>query len=532
MIEIPKERRRSYLRNCRILAVVSAIMAAIYLKWLLFDAHPENYWLYALLVACELFNIAQAAGFWVTISTQRWSEPSVPDFDFSYETVDIFVTVLGEPLDIVEKTVAAAAAIRHPRVQVWILDDGNSDEVRALTQRYPVGYMAREDHEGAKAGNVNHALRLTKGDLFAIFDADQVAHPDFLEATLGAFRDPKMAFVQTPQVYRNRDRNRVAAGAHNQQGLFYGPILRGKNGANAVFSCGTNVVYRRSAIEDIGGMPEDSITEDLRASLLLQRHGFKAVYVSRILADGLGPMDVNSYFDQQFRWGRGGLEILFRRHPYSRSMSALQTLQYSLGFMYWFTGWAYMGYLVLPVAYLVFGLRPIHVPNTYPVHFLPYVLTALATIVYAADFGIRFDALWFTLASFPVQVKSLVSTFVGHSAKFIVTPKTVGRVSLRPVWPLIATSALLLFAAIYGLITKGPLPSVVNNIAWIIAHLIILSGFVWLAFRPERSVVSAAEEALFERGEYESRQALPDPSLRADTAPSTYNGSADDLPSA
>lgn len=486
MIEIPRERRRAYLRNCRILAVVSTVFAALYLKWLLLDAKPENLWLYWLLVAAEVFNIVQAAGFWYTISTQKWSEPPPLDSARMTQVVDVFVTVKGEPADIVEPTIAAAMAIRHPRANVWVLDDGASPAIRSLAQKYSAGYIARDGSSGAKAGNVNHALSVTQGALFAIFDADQVPHPDFLEATLGAFEDPGIAFVQTPQVYRNRDSNRVASGAHDQQGLFYGPILRGKNGVGAVFCCGTNVVFRRSAIEAIGGIPEDSITEDLRTSLLLLKTGYRSMYVSRILADGLGPLDVGSYFNQQYRWGRGGLDILFRRRPFSARMSVAQVLQYSLGFWYWFTGLAYLSYLVMPVAFLAGGVRPIEVPNDYPVHFLPYVLTALATLVYATDFTVTFAALWFTLASFPVQIKALFATAGGGSARFVVTPKSSTRVSLRPIWPLTLTIAVLLSAAVFGLVRFGAQPSVVNNVAWIIAHIVILSGFVWFTFYPGR----------------------------------------------
>jgi cellulose synthase (UDP-forming) len=485
VIDIPRNRRAAYLRNCRILAVLSTIAALAYLKWLLFDARPENHWLYWLLVAAEVFNIAQAAGFWYTISVQKWTEPRVPDFDLTDETVDLFITVAGEPIEVVERTVASACEVRHPRLNVWILDDGKSGEVRDLAFRYPVGYITRADRRGAKAGNINHALSKTSGTLFAIFDADQCAHPDFLEATLGAFADPKLAFVQTPQVYSNRDENRVALGAHNQQGLFYGPILRGKNGCGAVFSCGTNVVYRRSAVEAIGGIPEDSITEDLRASLLLLDAGYTSTYVSTVLAEGLGPMDVGSYFNQQFRWGRGGLEILFKRRPYSGRMSLRQALQYTFGFIYWFNGWAYLAYLALPTLFLTVGLRPVQVPNDYPVHFLPYVMLALGTIIYAADFGLQFDALWFTLASFPVQIKALVSTLFGSGAKFVVTPKHRTKVSYRPVRMLIVTIVVLVSAAIYGIVTLGPYPSVINNIAWIVAHIVILQGFITLTAWPE-----------------------------------------------
>jgi cellulose synthase (UDP-forming) len=493
MIEIPKERRPTYLRNCRILAVLSTLTAALYMRWLFFSARPENHYLYAVLVAAEVFNVVQAAGFWMTISTQRWSEPRTPDFTLSDDIVDLFITVYDEPLSVVEHTLASATRVRHPRAQVWVLDDGDSPEMAGLAYRYSVGYITRDDRRGAKAGNLNHALSLTQGQVFAVFDADQAPHPEFLEATLGAFVDHKVAFVQTPQAYRNRSTNRVAAGAHDQQALFYGPILRGKDGVGAVFSCGTNVVYRRSAISAIGGFPEDSITEDLRASLLLLDRGFKSVYVSKVLADGLGPLDVGGYFDQQLRWGRGGLEILFKRRAYSRQMSFSQRLQYSLGFLYWFTGWAYLGYLVMPVSFLLGALRPIQVPNDYPTHFLPYAFSALATIIYSSGFDIRFDALWFTLASFPVHVKALFTTFFGRPARFVVTPKSARRASMRPVLTLIVAVTLLVFSAVYGVLRAGPDPSVVNNVAWVIAHLTILTGFIRYALSPRR-VTDLAED--------------------------------------
>lgn len=485
MIDIAAHRRRRYVLACRLLACISLLAAFIYLRWLLVDARPDTVWLYWLLVTAEVFNVAQAAGFWLTISFQRWSEPSPTDPSLSSEAVDLFITVRGEPLDVVEHTLSSAMKVRHPRKRVWILDDGDSPEVESLAARYSAGYVRREDHRGAKAGNVNHALGLTSAEYFAIFDADQAPHEDFLEATMGAFRDERVGFVQTPQVYRNRTENRISAGAHDQQALFYGPILRGKNGMGAVFCCGTNVVFRRSAITEIGGMPEDSITEDLRTTLLLLKRGYRSEYVSRVLAEGLGPLDVGSYFNQQYRWGRGGLDILFRHFPYSRRMSPPQAVQYSLGFVYWFTGISYLAYLVLPISYLVFGLRPVHVPNAYPAHFVPYIASALITIVYASNLELSFPALWFTLSSFPVQLKALADTILGRKASFVVTPKEARRVSLKPVVPQMLTMLLLVASAVYGVATRGWGPSVVNNVAWVIAHLVILGGFVRLTLRPQ-----------------------------------------------
>ena len=140
-----------------------------------------------------------------------------------------------------------------------------------------------------------------------MFDSDHVADPTFLEATLGYMDDPKVAFVQTPQYYANGDSSRIAAASWAQQALFFGAIARGKDGLDAVFCCGTNVLFRREAFESVGGFPTNSLTEDYELSIWLHEKGWKSVYVPDVLSRGLGPEDMASYVSQQQRWARGCL---------------------------------------------------------------------------------------------------------------------------------------------------------------------------------------------------------------------------------
>lgn len=485
MIEIPETRRAGYLRTCRILSVLSFLTALVYLKWLIFDARADNVWLFGLLLGAEVFNVTQAIGFWLTISNQKWITPPVPDFLTTDETVDVYITVYNEPIEIVERTLNAAMHIRHPRKAVYILDDGKMPQMEQLARTYRAGYLIRNDNRGAKAGNLNEAMKRTNGTYVVILDADHVPSPEFLERTLGAFEDPKIAFVQTPQVYANRGINRVAAGAHDQQGLFYGPILRGKNASGSVFSCGTNVVFRRSAFDAIGGMPEDSITEDLRVSLLLMERGYRSIYLPVVLARGIGPVDVGSFFSQQFRWARGGLEILFHRSPFYKGMGLQTRIQFGLGFWYWFTGWAYTAYLILPVAYLVFGVRPVQVPNQYPAYFLPYIIMTLVTLGYASDMKLSFKGLWFTLGSFPVFVQAFVSAIGGKAARFVVTSKKGSEVTLRPVRVHIFVVLTLVASIVYGIVVRGFNPSVMNNVGFAVGHILLVQGFIRYALRPE-----------------------------------------------
>ena len=160
-------------------------------------------------------------------------------------------------------------------------------------------------------------------------------------------------------------------------------------------------------------------------------------------------------------------------------------LEYGLSFMYWFTGLAYGVYLILPIAYLLFGLRPVQVPNQYPSYFLPYLVVTLVTMAYATEFRINFRALWFTLGSFPVHIGALGRAIFGKRATFVVTAKSGGSRSLRPVAAHVFFITLLAYSIVFGLAMEGFTPSVTNNVAFALGHILVLAGFVRYAMRPE-----------------------------------------------
>ncbi|WIB13749.1 glycosyltransferase [Curtobacterium sp. MCPF17_052] len=203
--------------------------------------------------------------------------------------VDVFITVYGEELTKIAATVAAAVAMRGEH-RTWILDDGRSDDVRALADRLGARYVRRLSSNGAKAGNINHALTLAKGDYFAVFDADFVPGKDFLFETVPFFADGSIAFVQTPQTYGNLH-NLVSRGAGYMQTVFYRFIQPGRNRFNAAFCVGTNVIFRRAAIDDVGGIHTDSKSEDVWTSLHLHERGWKSVFIPMTLAVGDAPRD-------------------------------------------------------------------------------------------------------------------------------------------------------------------------------------------------------------------------------------------------
>ncbi len=243
---------RARLWLIRLLIVVATLLGANYLVWRYAASINWAFWPIALaLLAAETYSFIDTCLFSLTMWRYRpRGEPPAPRGD---ETVDIFITCYNEPIELVRETVRAALAITFPH-RTYVLDDGRSPEMRAMSMAEGAGYIVRtEEWSGhdyhAKAGNVNNALFQTDGEFLLILDADQVPKPAILDRTLGYFHDPRVAFVQTPQWFKN-----VPPGDPfgSQAPLFYGPIQQGKDGWNAAFFCGSNAILRREALMQSG----------------------------------------------------------------------------------------------------------------------------------------------------------------------------------------------------------------------------------------------------------------------------------------
>ncbi|MCD7439342.1 cellulose synthase catalytic subunit [Streptomyces lincolnensis] len=238
-----------------------------------------------------------------------------------------------EPLDMVRATLEAATRITHPGpLDVWLLDEGDDEQARALCTELGVRHFTRHGvpewnrakgvHKTrTKHGNYNAwiAMHGDAYDLFASVDTDHVPLPDFLERMTGYFRDPDVAFVVGPQVYGNYH-NPVTKAAESQQFLFHALIQRAGNRYRSPMFVGTNNVVRIEAVKQIGGL-YDSITEDMATGFELHRHRnprtghhWRSVYTPDVLAVGEGPASWTDFFTQQMRWSRGTYETLFKQY--------------------------------------------------------------------------------------------------------------------------------------------------------------------------------------------------------------------------
>lgn len=459
-------------RRARIMVVVGVVAAVAYLSWLLHPARIGFVPLYALLVVAELFNVTQALGFWWTCARKHRPTP-LPPHDVG-ATVDVFIPVYNEPVEIVEPTIVAAMALRGAAVRVALLDDGDNPEMEALAHRHGAAYVQRTVHNGAKAGNINHALGRTDADFIAVFDCDHVPFPEFLERTLGHFTDPDVALVQTPQYYANAEQSGIAGAAWSQQALFFGAIASGKAAHEAMFCCGTNMVFRRSALEAVGGFPERSLTEDFELSIELHERGWRSVYVSDVLAAGLGPEDVASYVSQQHRWARGCLTAIPR--VVRADLPLRLKAHYLLSSMYFLSGWTFAIYMSFPVIRILTGAQPVAdaTADQYLMFFGPYFGLALLTLAVIGGGHYRFDAYALAFASFWIHIHASIKALFRRPSKFVVTPKQgVSTRQPRAMLPTLIVAAILAGTAAFGLVSSRT-PATLNNVAFAMLHTTVL----------------------------------------------------------
>ena len=467
----------------KLLTVANIAAAVIYFVAICFFFKVGNYVLFGLLVAGELFHLFQTVGYASTI--WRLETPAAPPaFDGD---VDVCITVAGEPLDIVEITARAALAMDYPNKKIWLLNDSrvagrdNWADYETLAKKLGIGCITRTVPGGAKAGNINNALKQLKAPYVAIFDADHVPHANFLQATMGHFADAKTGFVQSPQYYANQNVNTIARGAWEQQEIFFGPILKGKQRLGAAFMCGTNMVIRKAALLEAGGMSEQSIAEDFLTSLFIHRLGYKSVYVPEVLAEGLAPEDFLSYYKQQFRWARGSLEVIFRYNPlFMKGLSGRQKFQYLASASYYLSGPVVLMNALLPVAYFYTGAVVFQISTmALAAVFLPYIFLSLYLLQISSNFSYTYRALSFSLGSFWLQTRAIVAVITGQKTSFAVTSKTALSGSfIQLAVPHLIYAALVVGGLIYAGVRDGITASYLTNAAWAMFNLAVFWPFV------------------------------------------------------
>ena len=375
--------------------------------------------------------------------------------------VDVLVPTYNEPVAMLRRTIIGCQGMDYAYKRIYLLDDLRRREMRDLAQELGCYYITRPDNRHAKAGNINHALGQIQSELVAVFDCDFVPTRNFLTRTIGFFQQSDIALVQTNKAYYNSDPIRHNLGLQsvitNDEDIFFGAILSGRDAANSVICCGSSFVVRRQVLDKIGGIPTETLTEDFVTSLKIQATGDRVIYLNESLSAGLAAENIGGYIDQRLRWGQGTIQTLFcRANPFTLpGLNWLQRFIHGLGVLYWFQSAAYVVFLCLPLAYFWWGIAPIRANfSELLFFFLPYYATF--AVVFAWLNGSRRSFFWAevygTIIAFPIAFM-VVNTLINPFGKgFKVTPK--GVLSKKAVLNWQAASPLIILFMLY-LVTIG-----------------------------------------------------------------------------
>ncbi|MGC4410916.1 cellulose synthase catalytic subunit (UDP-forming) (plasmid) [Rhizobium rosettiformans] len=369
--------------------VFSAVLALRYAFWRTTETLPDinepwNFIPGIILYAAEMYCLVMLAINFFIVADPLQRKPAAQLADEDKPTVDVFVPSYNESADLLALTLAAAKSMDYPadKLTVYLLDDGGTDakcrqsdpraalaarrrreELQALSAALGVRYHARAENSHAKAGNLNAGLAISTSELVVVFDADHAPVREFLNETVGHFRnDEKLFLVQTPHYFLNPDpveKNLQTFGKMpSENEMFYSVVQRGLDKWNASFFCGSAAVLRRKALKETGGFSGQSITEDCESALALHCRGWHSLYVDKPLIAGLQPETLVSFIGQRVRWAQGMLQILTLNRPFlQRGLSAAQRICYAGTNLFWLFPLTRLTFMFSPLLYIFFSLQ-------------------------------------------------------------------------------------------------------------------------------------------------------------------------------
>jgi tetratricopeptide (TPR) repeat protein/cellulose synthase/poly-beta-1,6-N-acetylglucosamine synthase-like glycosyltransferase len=508
------------LRSRQIVIAVSTLVCLFYLGYrALFTLNlttPYAVFASVFLYAGEFFGVMSVLLFFLQVWDTR-EPPQQPILEG--RTVDVFVPTYNEDPAILRATLEACERMTYPH-RTYLCDDGGTDarcndpdpkkataareraaQLKAICAELGVTYMTRPRNEHAKAGNLNHAFEKTDGEFLIIFDADHVPEPHFIDRLIGYFRDEKLGFVQTPHAFYNFD-SFQALHDHERRHyweeghLFYNVIQPGRNRWGCPIFAGAAALFRRKALEDVGYIATETITEDMHTGMRMHAKGWRSLGISERMIVGQAAPDITTFHTQRLRWGEGNLSIMAYDNPLTmRGLTFPQRLCYFGSMIHWAGGLFKLAIYLTPILMMFTGVPPVN-QFTWTLAGITLLYLLVATVgVRIASKGYLsiISAELFCMVNFWTQIRgTLRATFWRKFQSFVVTSKR-GRQS-KSIWPFIRPQVYLAGVSVLALVwgwarvlwgisedaTKPIIPSL-----WIILHLWLIVECIRRALRPE-----------------------------------------------
>lgn len=366
------ERWNAIAHACMATTVSVSVLFLAYVVAVTAQAHlgPLSLTFAAVLVAMQAFAllllVASSYEILDVMGRLHWTRVRRPQPTTDYfPKVSLHVPAYNEPPDMVKETLNALAKLDYPNYEVIVIDDNTTDErlwrpIERHCKDLGFRFFHLENWPGFKSGALNYALTQTAPDaeIIGVVDSDYVVEPSYLKDCVGFFKKPDLAFVQTPQDYRDVPADdRYATACYHAYQYFFKVSMASRNEHNGIIFAGTMGLIRKSVLQELGGWDEWCITEDAELSLRILDRGYDAVYLDESYGRGLMPLNFEGLKKQRFRWAFGGMQIL-KAHwrsllPWARwvdpahRLTRAQQWDYLIGGLQWLNDPLTFGFTVL-----------------------------------------------------------------------------------------------------------------------------------------------------------------------------------------
>ena len=356
----------------RIIYTIAFLSTVVYIIYRIFFSLPlhdtfMNVFIAVLIVVLEFFEAFVYSIYYFNVLLFKKDSPKTPKIKKEeYPEIDILVATINEDVELLETTIKKIKAMKYPdkkKLHIYMCDDGRRKEMKDLCKKLKINYINRKDNKDAKAGNYNNALKKTKSPYIVTFDADMQPRPEFLMKTVPhIIANKDVGFVQIPQNFRNPDiyqaRFKLIGKLPHEQDYFFNKIQMAKNYTNSVIYCGTNTVFLRKALEEVGGFATESVTEDIATGILIEAKGYRGIGINEKMVFGLNVNNLDSYIKQKCRWSRGCIQT-FKNYSVIRNkgLTLRQKADYFSTLYYWTYGLRQILYMIIPLLFPLFNVR-------------------------------------------------------------------------------------------------------------------------------------------------------------------------------
>ncbi len=364
----------------RIWFILNTFTSVVYLVWRIFFTIPFGFGIISvsagiILLVLEGLGMVEAFIHFMNMrSASEYKKPEVPLERFPH--VDIFIATYSEEPELLYKTINGCKRIEYPdknKIHIYLCDDNRRPEMEELARKMGINYLKRATNEGAKAGNLNNAMKFSSSPYIVTLDADMIPQRRFLMELVPYLVDAemknegksenqkvKLGFIQSPQNFYNPDLfqfNLFSEGRiPNEQDYFYKDIQVARTKTNSVIYGGSNTIISREALDAVGGFSMDGITEDFSTGIRIQKAGYVSLGTSDPLASGLSPTDLPNLIQQRIRWARGVIYTGKKEHILTtKDLSFGQKMNYWASVYYWYAPLKRLVYVMSPLLYATFG---------------------------------------------------------------------------------------------------------------------------------------------------------------------------------